>query len=124
MKKTNIFYWIFTGLLIALMLFSAISSLMNNPDGAAMMQHLGYGPYVIKFISVAKILGVIALLVPGYPRLKEWAYAGFVIDLTGAIYSFIAVGDPASSWMFLIIGLLLIAGSYIFYHKRLRGSVK
>jgi hypothetical protein len=122
MKKTNIFYWIFTGLLVALMLFSAISSLMNNPDGVAMMQHLGYGPHVIKFISVAKILGVIVLLVPGYPRLKEWAYAGFVIDLTGAIYSFIAVGDPASSWMFLIIGLLLIAGSYIFYHKRLKAA--
>jgi hypothetical protein len=120
MKKTNIFYWIFTGLLVVLMLFSAFGGLRNDPDGVAMMQHLGYGPHVIKFISIAKILGVIALLVPGYPRLKEWAYAGFVIDLTGAIYSFIAVGDPASSWMFLIIGLLLIAGSYIFYHKRLK----
>jgi hypothetical protein len=122
MKKTNIFYWIFTGLLVALMLFSAISGLTNNPDGVAMMQHLGYGPHVMKFISVAKILGVIALLAPGYPRLKEWAYAGFVIDLTGAIYSFIAVGDPASSWMFILIGLLLVAGSYIFYHKRLKAA--
>ena len=120
MKKANIFYWIFTGLLCALMLFSAVGGLTGGKDGVAMMQHIGYGPHVLPFISVAKILGVIALLVPGFPRLKEWAYAGFTIDLAGAMYSFIAVGDPASSWMFLIIGFLLIAGSYIFYHKRLR----
>jgi LPXTG-motif cell wall-anchored protein len=121
MKKTNIFYWIFTGLLCALMLFSAVGGLMGGKDSVAMMQHIGYGPHVLAFISVAKILGVIALLVPGFPRLKEWAYAGFTIDLAGAMYSFIAVGDPASSWMFIIIGFLLIAGSYIFYHKKKKG---
>jgi hypothetical protein len=122
MKKTNIFYWIFTGLLCALMLFSAVGGLMGGKDSVAMMQHIGYGSHVLPFISVAKVLGVIALLVPGFPRLKEWAYAGFTIDLAGAMYSFIAVGDPVSAWGFLIIGFLLIAGSYIFYHKRLKAS--
>jgi hypothetical protein len=120
MKKINIFYWIFTGLLAALMLFSAVTGLMGNPDGDAMMKHLGYGSYVLPFLSVAKILGVIAILVPGYPRIREWAYAGFTFDVVGAIYSFYKVGDPVSSWAPLIIGLVLIAVSYILYHKKMR----
>jgi DoxX-like family len=62
------------------------------------------------------LLGVIAILTPGFPRIKEWAYAGFVIDLTGAMYSTITVGDP---WMFFIIGYILIIGSYVLYHKKL-----
>jgi hypothetical protein len=120
MKKTNIFYWIFTGLLAVLMLFSAIGGLMGGADGAALFKHLGYPLSLLTFLSVAKLLGVVAILVPGYPRVREWAYAGFTFDLLGAMYSFIAVGDPASSWLPLIIGLLLIAASYTFYHKKLK----
>lgn len=122
MKKTNVIYWIFTSLLLVLMLFSAVTGLIPNPQGTALMQHLGYGPHVMAFISVAKILGVIALLVPRFPRLKEWAYAGFTIDLTGALYSSLAVGDPFSDSWFILFALVLVAGSYIFYHKRLRGA--
>ena len=122
MKKTNIFYWIFTGLLAVLMLFSAIGGLMGGADSAALFKHLGYPLSLLTFLSVAKLLGVVAILVPGYPRVREWAYAGFTFDLLGAMYSFIAVGDPVSSWLPLIIGLLLIAASYTLYHKRLRGA--
>lgn len=120
MKTTNIFYWIFTGLLAVLMLFSAIGGLKGGPDSDALMKHLGYPHYVLPFLSVFKILGVVAILVPGFPRIREWAYAGFFFDMAGAMYSFISVGDPASAWLPLLIGLGLLAASYFLYHKRLK----
>jgi uncharacterized membrane protein YphA (DoxX/SURF4 family) len=115
LKKITIGYWFFTGLLIALMLLGSIPDIMSAPEAVALFKHLGYPAYLLPFIGVAKLLGVIAILMPGFPRIKEWAYAGFVIDLTGAMYSIIAVGD---SWVFFIIGYILIAGSYVFYHKK------
>jgi uncharacterized membrane protein YphA (DoxX/SURF4 family) len=119
MKSTNIAYWIFTGLLILLMLFSAVSSLMPNPKGMEMMKHIGYPYSVLTLLSVAKILGVIVLLIPGFPRLKEWAYAGFTFDLIGAIYAGLSAGDPIGRWAPVMLGLVFIFGSYIFYHKKL-----
>jgi len=117
MKKTKIIYWIFTGLLCALMLFSGISGFIAPAQGVAVFQHLGYPSYLIDFLGVAKILGVAALLVPRWPRLKEWAYAGFTFDITGALYSSICTGDPASAWSTLLIGYIIIFGSYFYYHK-------
>jgi uncharacterized membrane protein YphA (DoxX/SURF4 family) len=118
MKTTKILYWIFTVLLVALMLFSAVGSFMNNPQGAEIAKHLGYSVSLFKFLAVAKILGVIAILVPGFPRLKEWAYAGFTFDLVGAIYSSLAVGDPISTQIPVFIALIFVFGSYITYHKK------
>ena len=118
MKKINIIYWTATGLLCVLMLFSAIGGLIPNPQGTAMMEHIGYGPHILPFLSVAKILGIVALLVPRFPRLKEWTYAGFTFDLLGAIYSFIVAGDPVSNWAPLLLGLVLVALSYIYWHKK------
>ncbi|MGP4081088.1 DoxX family protein [Pseudalkalibacillus sp. R45] len=120
MKKVVITYWVFTSLLSALMLFGAIPDIMSDPAAVAVFDHLGYPAYILPFIGVAKLLGVIALLVPGFPRVKEWAYAGFVIDLTGAMYSHIAVGDPSSGMVVFLIGYVLIAGSYIYHHKKKR----
>jgi DoxX-like family len=122
MKAVKITYWVFTILLIVLMLFSAIASLKPSPEGIAMMNHLGYPYNVLTLLSVAKILGVIALLVPGFPRLKEWAYAGFTFDLVGAIYAGISAGDAISQWVPVILGLVLIFGSYIFYHKKMKAQ--
>lgn len=119
MKTIKITYWVFTILMIVLMLFSAISSFMVNPQGLALMQHLGYPYNVLYLLSVAKILGVIAILIPGFPRLKEWAYAGFTFDLVGAVYAGLSAGDPISQWIPLFIGLIFVFGSYIFYHKNL-----
>ncbi|OXM86987.1 DoxX family protein [Paenibacillus rigui] len=120
MKKTTVFYWILTGLLAVLMGLGSFPDILSVPDAVALFQHLGYPAYLLPFLGIAKLLGVIAILVPGFPRLKEWAYAGFVFDLSGAMYSSIAVGDPASGWIFFIIGFILIAGSYILHHKRLK----
>ena len=120
MKTTKILYWVFTILMIALMLSSVIGSFMNNPKGAEFAAHLGYPLYIFKFLAVAKALGIIAILVPGNPRLKEWAYAGFTFDLLGAVYSGLTVGDPIVQWIPVIIGLIFIFGSYLTYHKLLK----
>lgn len=119
MKKTNTWYWIITGIFCAFMLFSSIPDIMMVPDAVTFMNHLGYPNYFIPFIGVMKVLGIIAILVPGYPRIKEWAFAGLAFDLIGAAYSVVAVeGFQASvSFMLLPIGFLII--SYILYHKRL-----
>lgn len=118
MKTTNILYWVFTGLMALLMLFSSVASLMDIHKSEEFFKHLQQPGYMITFLSVAKILGVIVILIPGFPRLKEWAYAGLTFDLAGAIYSFISVGDPISQWGLLILGLIFIAGSYYFYHRK------
>ncbi|MDM5223612.1 DoxX family protein [Peribacillus sp. NJ11] len=122
MKKINIIYWIFTGLLAALMVLGSIPDIMSVPDAVALFNHLGYPTYLLPFLGIAKLLGVVAILIPGFPRIKEWAYAGFVFDLTGAMYSSISVGDPASEWLLFIIGYILIAGSYIFHHKKVKSA--
>ena len=125
MKKIKVLYWVFTGLLAALMLFSSIPDIIVTPQAVDIVTtHLGYPKYIIAFLGVAKLLAVIAILVPGFPRLKEWAYAGIVFDLTGALYSSIAAGDPAmgekGGWAFMFLPLILLALSYIFYHKKLK----
>jgi LPXTG-motif cell wall-anchored protein len=118
MKITKILYWIITGLMAAFMLMASIPDVLQIPEAVAVFNHLGYPKYLLPFIGVAKILAVIAILIPGFQRLKEWAYAGLVFDLIGALYSHISVGDPPSNWIFPILGLLLVVGSYVFYRRR------
>lgn len=122
MNKTAVLFWIFTGLLAALMLLASVPDILRVPDALAVFAHLGYPSYLLPFLGVAKFLGVIAIVSPVANRLKEWVYAGFVFDLTGALYSHLNVGDPASTWMFPVIGLVLAAGSY-FYFRKLTGRL-
>ncbi len=118
MKKTKIAYWVFTILIAAFMLFSAIPNMMSTAPSIEMVKnHLGYPAYFVPFIGVAKLLGVIALVVPGFPRLKEWAYAGLTFDLVGAMYSSIASGDPVGAALFLLLPIAVLFCSYFFYHK-------
>lgn len=120
MKKINIFYWIFTGLFGFMMLGSAIPDILSLEIAVkGMHEGLGYPVYFIPFIGLAKALGVVAILVPGFNRLKEWAYAGFAFDLLGATYSIIASHGTVSQWGFMIMPLLLLVLSYTFYHRRL-----
>ena len=120
MKKTNIIYWIFTGLFGALMLFTAVPDILNSPDAVKFMnEHLGYPLYFNAFIGWAKVLGVAAILIPGFPKIKEWAYAGLAFDLVGAIYSVLAVEGFSPSMSFMLLPIILGAGSYIYYHKKL-----
>ncbi|ANE45199.1 DoxX-like family protein [Paenibacillus swuensis] len=122
MRKQTILYWIFTSIVILLMGVGSIPNIISSPQSVELMEHLGYQPYLLPFLGVAKLLGVLAILIPGYPRIKEWAYAGFVFDLTGAMYSTIAVGDINGGLIVFIVGYIAVAGSYIYYHKRLKAS--
>jgi hypothetical protein len=120
MKKINIIYWISTGLICVLMLWSAVGSFIPNPAGDRMMAQMGYQHYVLHFLAVAKVLGIIAILTPGFPRLKEWAYAGLTFDLMGATYSMYATHFAVGQWAPMFIFIALLACSYIFYHQKLK----
>jgi hypothetical protein len=117
MKKTKIFYWIITGLFGLFMLFSAILDIMVVPDAIEIMKHLGYPEYFIPFIGWAKLLGVVAILIPGFPRIKEWAYAGLAFDLIGAAYSGIATDGLQPETFGILLPMAFLAASYILYHK-------
>ena len=117
MMKTKTLYWIFTGLFAAFMGFTAIPDVMLIPDAVKFMTHLGYPSYFTIFIGVAKLLGCIAIIIPGYPRIKEWAYAGLFFDLIGATYSQLATDDFLPQIAFMLVPFTLGILSYIFYHK-------
>lgn len=119
MKRINIFYWIFTSLLIPSLGYGSIMELIGNPQSTEVITSLGYPAYLSPFLGAARILALIAIFTPKFPRLKEWAYAGLVFDVIGATYSQIAVGNPLSYTLFPIIILGVIFGSYYFHHKRL-----
>lgn len=105
------------------MLFSAIPDIMVVPAAVEMVStKLGYPKYLIAFLGVAKLLGAIAILIPGFPRLKEWAYAGLAFGLIGATYSSISIGAPVGEWIFKVLPFSLLALSYIFYHKKLSAT--
>jgi DoxX-like protein len=110
--------WIVTGLMAALMLLSAVPDVLRIPNALIVFKHLGYPPYLLVFLGTAKILGVAAVLVPGLPRIKEWAFAGLTFDVTGALYSHLSVGDPASVWAPAVLALALVVGSYVVYRRR------
>ncbi len=118
MKRTNILYWIFTGLFSAFMLFSAIPDIMVTEEAVTFVTGLGYPKYLIAFLGVAKAMGVIAVLIPGFPRLKEWAYAGLFFDLLGATYSVICVHGLQPEQLFMVLPFGFLTLSYLYYHKR------
>lgn len=117
MKKTKTLYWIFTILFAALMVFSSIGQVMASKEGIEFMGHLGYPAYFSPFIGWLKILGVIAILIPGYPRIKEWAYAGLFFDLIGAVYSMIAVDGFQLPMLSMFLWIAFGTLSYVYYHK-------
>lgn len=123
MKKTNIIYWTSTILFGGFMLSTALPNIITSPESVELMsRQLGYPTYIIAFLGVAKVLGVVAILVPGFPRIKEWAYAGLFFDLLGATYSVIAATgfDPMVLFMVVIFGMLFL--SYAYFHKKYRGA--
>jgi putative oxidoreductase len=124
MKKNKIIYWTSTGIIVAVMVFSVINFTFFNgypfPDGAFI--HLGLPVYFKIELTVAKILGLLALLIPGTtPRIKEFAYFGFAITLISASIAHFSTGD--SFFPFIIdpvFFLCVLIISYRYYHKILR----
>lgn len=122
MKKTKITYWILTGLFAFVMLGSAIPDIMVVPMAVQGFKEMGYPAYLIPFLGWAKLFGVIAILVPGFSRLKEWAYAGLFFDLLGATYSVANSGKTFSDWAPMLVIVAVGIGSYVFYHKKLNAA--
>lgn len=120
MKRLHLTYWIVTVLFSAFMIFSSYGGITLMPEAVALLHdHLGYPLYFIRWISVFKIIGAIAILLPNVPvRLKEWAYFGFFIDLITAAFSFIALGDPISLWAPMTIFFLMLMAAYMLHRKR------
>ena len=124
-KATKILYWTINILFGGFMLFSSISTLMQKEQSVKFMHDmLGYPVYLISFISIMKILGVIALFVPGFPRMKEWAYAGLLFDLTGAAYSMVALGWPLEATWMMFLFILIGAAAYVTYRLKLNADGK
>lgn len=120
MKTIKILYWVFNGLFAFVMFGSAIPDVMSSPDAVKGIHGtLGYPLYFVPFIGVAKMLGAIAILVPRFPRLKEWAYAGLTFDLIGATYSLYSIPNPDGPWYLMLIFIALAAAAYFYYHKKL-----
>lgn len=116
-KRDRIIFWVCTGLFSAFMLSSAIPNIMSAQEWIDIFNMLGYPLYMLPFIGMAKLLGVIAILVPGFPRIKEWAYAGLFFDLTGAVYSALSVGGYNPQMLVMLVPYGLGALSYIYHHK-------
>ena len=124
MKRISLVYWIVTGLFAAFMIFSSISNVTLEPEAVAMLSgRLGYPEYIIPFLGVAKILGAIAILIPSFRRIKEWAYAGLFFDLFGAFFSLLKVEGPQPEVFFMLIFIGLLLASYFLWHKKLATAV-
>lgn len=113
-RTYKIIYWISTLWLALGMLSTAAVQLMQSKEEADSMAHLGYPLYFLTLLGIWKILGVIAVLIPKYPLLKEWAYAGFFFAMSGAIFSHFAVADDAKDFFGPTLLLILTLVSWYF----------
>jgi hypothetical protein len=114
-RRDSVIYWISTAIVCAVMVFSAINFNLTNPVGPmkGAFVHLGYPDYFRIELTIAKALGVLALLIPGVPRqVKGFAYAGFAITLTSASIAHFSSGD---SVMFIVDPLLFLGALAVSY---------
>lgn len=113
-KTQKIIYWIATIWLALGMVSTGVVQLMQLKEETAMMSRLGYPFYILTILGVWKILGVIAVLVPKFPLLKEWAYAGFFFAMSGAVFSHLANGDSVVELIGPTLLLVLTIVSWYF----------
>ena len=121
-KTKTIVYWIVTALFCLQMSFTAYAQL-RLPQVAEAFTHLGFPAYFRVELSWAKLLGVALLLAPVPARLKEWAYAGFAINLASALIAHFSVGDGLFAWGWAAATVVLWGLSYFFW-RRLQGTGK
>jgi len=111
-RVKNIAYWVTTIFGPASFVIGGVISLTGGPEVATSLSHLGYPAYFALILGVSKLAGAVVTVVPGVPRLKEWAYAGFFFDLTAAAYSHAAVGDSTGDVVAPLVFLALVAASW------------
>jgi hypothetical protein len=115
-KRIVIAFWIITAIFCLQMVFTAYAEL-RLPQVAQAFTHLGFPAYFRVELSYAKLVGVVLLLAPVPARLKEWAYAGFAIDLVSALIAHLAVGDGPDAWGWAVAISVLWALSYYFWRR-------
>lgn len=113
-KRNKIIYWVATLWLALGMTATGIVQILQVKEEVDMMAHLGYPLYFLVILGVWKLLGVIAILIPKFPLLKEWAYAGFFFAMSGAIISHFAKGDAAINYFGPTLLLVLTILSWYF----------
>ena len=117
-KKTainikTITYWSVTSVLTFILLFSGIGALTKQEFLIESMHNIDFPLYVMNILGTDYVLGAIAIIIPGFPRLKEWAYAGVVFAMTAALSSHISIGDTFANMVLPIVILLLTIASYV-----------
>ncbi len=115
MKRDKIIYYIATGLLTLLMLYSVSMYFFKHDAVSQMFTNFGYPSYIIYPYAVAKLLGLFAIWNPNFKTIKEWAYAGFFFAFVLAFFAHYMIGDGEQ--MGALIALVLLTISYIFYKK-------
>ncbi len=108
----KIAYWLTTGLIAALAVFGAFTYLSGSPQAVEGFNHVGYPQQLRVILGIAKLLGAIALVAPGVPKLKEWAYAGFTFAWISAFVAHYLAKDGPTAFMPLVL-LILLFISYI-----------
>lgn len=109
MRARNITYWISTVLVVALLIMSAMPGVLRMPVAVQGIAKLGYPTYFATYLGIWKLLGVLALLWPRTPVLKEWAYAGIFIDFVSAMVACAYGGQP---WLPIILCIVVLAVSW------------
>jgi hypothetical protein len=117
-KRNKIIYWVATLWLSLGMLSTGVVQLLkikgDSPGSLDSMTHLGYPAYFVTILGICKILGVVVLLIPKLPLLKEWAYAGFFFMMSGAIFTHLAAGNSISEIFPSLLLLILTVVSWYF----------
>lgn len=113
-KRNKIIYWVSTAWLSLGMLSTGVVQLIKMDEEVIRLRELGYSDYVLTILGVWKMLGVIAILIPKFPLVKEWAYAGFFFMMSGAIFSHMASGDAAKEFFGPSLLLVLTVVSWYF----------
>lgn len=118
-RSRRIAYLVSTALTALLFAVPAVALLLRVPHFAVEMGRLGYPPYFLTLLGIFKLLGAAVVALPGLPRLKEWAYAGLLFDVVGAVVSRTALGDgPMSLVPPVLIGVLLLLSWWLRPHNR------
>ena len=107
-RRNVIVYWVTTALVVFELTIGGAWDILRVPQVRGLIERLGYPPYFLVILGTWKLLGAVALVIPRFPRLKEWAYAGVFFDLTGAVVSLFASGlinVGAMAYPILMIGV-------------------
>jgi len=122
MKTNKIVYYISTGIISIMMIYSSIVYLTQE-ELVATFRHLGFPDYFRIELAIAKFISAVLLWIPANRNIREWAYAGFGLNFISAFIAHLSVGDSVSLFVFPLVFLFILSVSYISYHNILKSKV-